>query len=128
MAVPGADKPWSEIEFEDFGSNFVNFISTIIASRMVMKEKEVGLLKRYSYEVILDDLKEIRRLTDSKEPARVDDDGWVLVEPEEKSLLVKLGLIEGQMVEEPKKRGRPRKNPPIEESEKRPRGRPRKNP
>lgn len=115
-------------DFEVIGSEFINLISTIITSRMVKAEKQAGLLEKDSYGQILEDLKDVWRLTDAEEQADVEDGSWVHTSNEDKDLLVKLGLAKGPNVPEPKKKERPKKTPSLEEKPKRPRGRPRVRP
>lgn len=115
-------------DFEVIGSEFINLISTIITSRMVKAEKQAGLLEKDSYGQILEDLKDVWRLSDSEEQADVEDGSWVHTSNEDKDLLLKLGLAKGPNVPEPKKKGRPKKEPSPVEKPKRPRGRPRVRP
>ncbi len=123
-----ADETRVQGDFEVIGSEFINFISTIITSRMVKAEREAGLLEKHSYGEILEDLREIWRLTESEEKADVQDNGWVHTTIEAKDILVKLGLATAPEAPKPKKKGRPKKNTTLVEQPKRPRGRPRVRP
>lgn len=115
-------------DFEVFGSEFINFIATIITSRMVKAERDAGLLEKHSYGEILEELKEVWRFTEAEEKADVQDNGWVHTTIEAKDTLVKLGLVTAPEAPQPKKKGRPKKNTPPSEQPKRPWGRPRVRP
>ena len=113
-------------DFSVYGKEFINFISTLITTRIIKKEHEAGLLDRMSYGDILEDLNDAWRMTGAPISAKSNDGYWVNVLPSVIEILEKLGLSEPSPKPEPKKRGRPRKE--KEEKPKRPRGRPRKNP
>ena len=113
-------------DFTLIGSEFVNFISTIITERIISKAIRLNLLKNISYKELLDDLNSAWRRTDAPEIARSDDSYWVHTLLEVFEELEALGLSVPETKPEPKKRGRPAK--PKEDKPKRPRGRPRKIP
>lgn len=113
-------------DFSVYGKEFINFISTLITTRVIKKEHEAGLLDKMSYGDILEDLNDAWRMTGAPISAKSNDGYWVNVLPSVIEILEKLGLSEPSPKPEPKKRGRPRKE--KEEKPKRPRGRPRKNP
>ena len=112
-------------DFSVHGKEFVNFISTLITTRIIRKEREAGLLDKMTYGNILEDLNDAWRMISAPEHAKSNDGYWYNVLPSVMELLEKLGLSEPEPKPEPKKRGRPRKE--KEEKPKRPRGRPRKN-
>ena len=117
--------------FSVIGSEFINYISTTITCRMLKKAAQAGLLARMSYGDVLDDLSRVCRKVDAPTTLPSSDDEYWVNNPtrEEFEVLEALGLSTPVPKPEPKKRGRPRKNPaPGEQQQKRPRGRPRKNP
>ena len=111
-------------DFTLIGSEFVNFISTIITQRIISKAIRLDLLKHISYKELLDDLNSAWRKTDAPEIARSDDSYWVHTLLEVFEELEALGLSVPETKPEPKKRGRPAKH--KEDKPKRPRGRPKK--
>lgn len=142
-------------DFSIHGSEFVNFISTLITSRIICKATDAGIFEDMTYGDMMDDLNTSwRKKTASRdELPSEEDDLWIHTLPMVMELLVKLGLAKGTPKPEPKKRGRkpgsknqkkaeeetavpekrsvgrPRKNPlPDPEQPKRSVGRPRKNP
>lgn len=117
------------------GSEFVNFISTVLTCRMVSKAKKAGVLNKTTYGDMLKDLSQIWRAKDcSVEPSpKITDENWFSPIKKNNELLVSLGLATGEEpVKPPAKRGRPKKQALPEDNlidkPKRPRGRPRKNP
>lgn len=125
-------------DFSVRGSEFVNFLTTVLTCRMRRKAQRAGLLHRLSFKDLLEDLATAWRRTDAPaQPKSDDDEYWVadykgvfpllealqLSEPGEKSRRPAAVTAEGVVV--PRKPGRPRIHPlPI--GPKRPRGRPRK--
>lgn len=120
------DKTGVQGDFSLIGSEFINFISTVLTCRMLRKAREAGLLEKVSYGDLLDDLSGAWRMADSPEEPATDDGYWVHTFKYVFEELEALGLSKPVPKPEPKKRGRPRKNP-VEDKPKRPRGRPRKN-
>ena len=114
-------------DFSVYGEEFVNFIATIITSRLVEKAERSGLLDDNTFGDLMDDLSSAWRLIDAPKEARSDDDGWVHALAFVKSELEILGLSTPPAKPEPKKRGRKPKDKSVVEKPKRPRGRPRKN-
>lgn len=108
------------------GSEFINFISTVLTCRMLRKAREAGLLEKVSYGELLDDLSSAWRMVDSPEAPATDDGFWVHTLSYVFDELEALGLSRPVPKPAPKKRGRPKKNP-VENKPSRPRGRPRKN-
>jgi hypothetical protein len=114
-------------DFSVIGSEFINFISTLITCRIVRKARNAGVLEDQTYGDLMEDLNQAWRMAGCSEAPRSDDGRWVHTMKYELEELEKLGLSIPAPKPEPKKRGRPRKNPETV-SPKRPRGRPRKNP
>ena len=113
-------------DFTVIGSEFINFLSTVITCRIIRKAVQLDLLKDMSYKELMEDLNSAWRIVDAPSPARSDDGCWVHTLEIVFEELEKLGLSIPVPKPEPKKRGRPAK--PKEDKPKRPRGRPRKNP
>ena len=109
------------------GEEFVNFIATILTSRMAKKADEAGLLDTMSYGELMDDLSSAWRSAkgESVKP-KENDRYWIHTLPSVMEELVKLDLA--TCTKEKRKPGRPRKEKPVSDAPKRPRGRPRKNP
>ncbi len=130
------------------GSEFINFIATIITSRISAKMTEAGLLDRDSYGDIMIDLARVRRSAAApQDELPVRGDIYWEQNPLKGSMddMEKLGLCtsapkikepgsasakeEAKQPENKKPRGRPRIHPIADpEAPKRPRGRPRKSP
>jgi hypothetical protein len=106
-----------------YGSEFINFISSVMTSRLIRKFDETGLFAEMTYNDIMSQLATAKKVNSNG------DGGWEYVRTTRatEQTLQRLGLL--PKMEEPakKKRGRPKKvvdpNAP-----KRKRGRPRKNP
>lgn len=109
------------------GSEFINFISTVITCRAVEEMQKAGLLKEYSYGEIMSALACVWRKVDAPDIASTIDDGWVNRIKWRMKIMEALGLSIPEPTQEKRKPGRPRKNPlPDQDKPKRPRGRPRK--
>jgi len=117
-------------DYSVIGSEFCDFLSTLLTFRLINAFDKAGLLEEYTYKKILSVLNRAKK-------ARVDDEQWQLVRmnPSHMKILQELELV--PKPEEPlkKKRGRPKgsKNRPRQEkeavqattsTEKRKRGRP----
>jgi len=113
-------------DFSLIGSEFVNFIATLMTSRMVRKASNVKLLDVMTYGDLMEDLSSAWRKSDSQDLPMSGDKKWVHTLPSVLILLEKLGLSE-PIIKERRKRGRPKKLKNTFEKPKRPRGRPRKN-
>jgi hypothetical protein len=106
-----------------YGSEFVNFISSVMTARVIRKFEETGLFSDLTYNEIMS------RLASAK---KVDTNGngeWEYVRTTRatEDMLVRLGLLPIQEEPPKKKPGRPRKE--VDSNlPKRKRGRPRKNP
>lgn len=118
------DQTCVQNDYSVIGNEFVNTIASIITNRMIQKAEKAGLLKENTYGEILDDLNESWRMKAAPLEAHTDDEYWVHTLVRTFEILEKLGLSIPAKKSEPKKRGRPRKNPPLEAKPKRPRGRP----
>ena len=117
------DKTNVQGDFSLIGSEFINFISTVITCRLVKKAREAGLLSIMSYGDLMDDLNSAWRKVDAPENPASDDNGWIHTNVGVLEELEALGLSTPAAKPEPKKRGRPRKEQPNNKTKK-PRGRP----
>ena len=107
------------------GSEFVNFIATLITARIIKKMEDSEILKKMTYGELMDDLTETWRKVDSSIDASSDDGCWLNVSEGVFSELVTLGLSKPTPKPVDKKRGRPRINPiPDPNAPKKKRGRP----
>jgi len=113
-------------DFSVIGSEFINFISTLVTCRIIRKARIAGLLKKMTYGELMDDLSSAWRMVDAPSPPKSDDRFWVHTLNTVFEILEALELSVPVPSQIPKKRGRPRKNPEVSKP-KRPRGRPRKN-
>lgn len=120
------DKTNVQGDFSLIGSEFINFISTVITCRLIKKAREANLLNVMSYGDLMDDLNSAWRKVDAPEEPATDDSGWVHTNNCVFVELEALGLSNSLPKPEPKKRGRKKKEP-LECKPKRPRGRPKKN-
>ena len=119
------DKTRVEGDFTLIGSEFVNFISTLITCRIVERMEETDLLNGMTYQELMEDLTDAWRLADAPEEAHSDDGSWVHVSEGIFPELEAMGLSIPVPKPAPKKRGRPRKNPlPDPDATKKKRGRP----
>lgn len=124
-------------DFSVIGSEFVNFISTLMTCRIIEKAKAADILQEMTFGDMIEDVNTAWRKRDTSidKLPKVDDDQWFHTIPKVAELLVRLGLAEGAPKPEPKKRGRKpgtknkkTVNDAEVTTEKRPVGRPRKNP
>lgn len=122
------DQTCVQNDYSVIGNEFVNTITSIITNRMIQKAEKAGLLKDNTYGELLDDLNEAWRMKSGPLEAHSDDEFWVHTLMQTYETLEALGLSIPPVKPEPKKRGRPRKNPSVESKPKRPRGRPPKQP
>lgn len=67
------DKTDVQGDFSLIGSEYINFISTVLTCRMLRKARETGLLEKVSYGELLDDLSSAWRMVDSPEDPATDD-------------------------------------------------------
>lgn len=119
--------PGLQTNFSVLGSEFVNFLATVITSRMVKKAEEKKSLGRFTYDELIDELEHIWRKTSAKGPVQSSDSYWVHPFKDGKQILEELGLSEpiATLATGHKTEGRPKKKP-VFVGPKRPRGRPRK--
>lgn len=104
------DKTNVQGDFSVIGSEFINFISTVITCRLIKRAREAGLLEKMSYGNLMDDLSEAWRMSDAPAEAETGDKYWVHTLKTEFEELEKLGLSKPIPQAVPKRRGRPRKN------------------
>ena len=119
------DKTNVQGDFSVIGSEFVNFITTVMTCRIIRKATRAGLLNKMSYGDLMDDLSSAWRKADAPQKPKTDDGYWVHTLQIVFEELEALGLSEPVPKPEPKKRGRKKKEPEVSKT-KRPRGRPRK--
>ena len=124
----GLDKTNVQGDFSVIGSEFINHIATIISCRILRIIRDLGILKDRSFGDLIDDLSTAWRKVESPKQPSYNDGCWVHTVNYVFDELYTLGLCSPPPKPEPKKRGRPKKNPDAEPQVKRPRGRPRKNP
>ena len=112
-------------DFSLIGSEFVNFIATLITTRIIKKMEDSEILKKMTYGDLMDDLTESWRKVDSPEDASSDDGCWLNVSESVFSELETLGISKPNFKPVHKKRGRPRTRPlPDPNASKKRRGRP----
>jgi len=123
------DKTDVQGDFSLIGSEFINFIATVMTCRMLRKAQGCGLLEQMSYGDLMEDLSGAWRMVDAPTPPASDDQRWVHTMNFAFEEMELLGLSVPAPKPKPKRRGRPpkAKNPEAVKP-KRPRGRPRKNP
>ena len=106
------DKTNVQGDFSVIGSEFVNFIATVITCRLVKEARKAGLLNEMSYGDLMDDLASAWRMVDAPDDLpETGDKYWVHTLKTEFEELEALGLSKPIPMPQPKKRGRPRKNP-----------------
>lgn len=132
-------------DYSVVGSEFINFIATVLTHRMIRAAKDTGLLEHQTFGELIRDISRTFRLRKFKDRDPVfKDGGWTGCMPKPMAELVALGLCKDDKAnslktainrvvttEQPKKRGRPPKWPkPVGEfvGPKRHVGRPRKHP
>lgn len=124
------DQTRVQSDFSVSGSEFVNFIATLITCRLIAKAEDAGLLDEQSFGDLKDDLSQAWRKTGSSAEPASDDGQWVHTIKQALESLEALGLSKPVPKPEPKKKGRHSKKigpKPEFVGPKRPRGRPRKN-
>ena len=116
-------------DYSVVGSEFINFIATIITCRIFKRANQLDLFKNMSYGDLIDDLNSAWRKTAApNQQPQSDDEYWVHTMPSVLKTLEKLGLsdpVEITNQQERKKAGRPKKKPEFV-GPKRSRGRPKK--
>ena len=98
-------------DFSVIGSEFINFIATVITCRLLKKAQEAKLLDTMSYGELMEDLLSAWRKVDAPETPSTNDGYWVHTLKLVFEELEALGLSKPIPKSEPKKRGRPRKQP-----------------
>jgi hypothetical protein len=121
------DRTGVQSDFSVIGSEFVNFISTLVTCRIIRKARAAGVLEDKTYGNLIEDLNTAWRAADAPSPPRSDDGCWVHALKYVLEDMERLGLSEPAPKPEPKKRGRPKKSPETA-GPKRLSGRPRKSP
>ena len=121
------DRTCEQGDFSVIGSEFINFISTLITCRLIKKAREAGVLKEMTYADLMDDLSSSWRMIEAPGNPETGDKYWVHTLQNVYEELEALGLSRPIPKPEPKKRGRPRKKTVDDGKPKRRPGRPRKN-
>ena len=95
-------------DFSVIGSEFVNFISSVITCRIITRATKAGLFDEMTYRDMIDDLNSAWRLTSAPRESLpvAGDEYWVHTIPKVSEILEKLGLCLPAEKPEPKKRGR----------------------
>ena len=106
-------------DFSVIGEEFVNFIATILTSRMAKKADGAGLLDTMSYGKLMDDLSSAWRSVKGGSVKPKDNDRyWIHTLPSVMDKLAKLDLA--TCTNDKQKPGSPRKEKPISDAPKRP--------
>ena len=123
------DKTNVQSDFSVIGSEFINFIATVITCRLIKKARDAGLLESMTYGNLMDDLSSVWRKTNGPDTPETGDGYWVHTFKTEFAEMEALGLSKPIPQPAQRKRGRPKKQPTdaSTETSKRPRGWPRKN-
>lgn len=93
-------------DYSVIGSEFCDFLSTLLTFRLISAFDRAKLLDKMTYKKIMSILRRSKK-------ARAGNSDWQLIQinPSHKEVLQKLGLLAAPEPPAPKKRGRPRKNP-----------------
>lgn len=96
------------------GSEFINFISSLISCRILRKADQVGILKDLTFGSMMDRLGQAwRRTDDAREPIE-GDSSWFVTQELDYELMIKLGVCKALLKQPPKKRGpKPKKTEPA---------------
>lgn len=97
-------------DFSLIGSEFINFISTVVTCRLLRKAEKAGLLDGMSYGELMEDLSEAWRKVEATSEPSTGDDGWVHTLKYVFEELEALGLSKPIPQPPKKRRGRPPKN------------------
>ena len=124
-SIEGLDCTNVQSDFAVLGSEFINFLATLITCRMVRKAERLGLLDDRSFGDLMQDLGSAWRLVDAPSTPASDDLGWVHTTKKEFETLEALELSTPAPKPQTGKPGRPRIKPEFV-GPKRSRGRPRK--
>ena len=71
------DKTNVQGDFSVIGSEFVNFITTVMTCRIIRKATRAGLLNKMSYGDLMDDLSSAWGKADAPQKPKTDDGYWV---------------------------------------------------
>ena len=96
-----------QLESSTIGSEFIDFIASIMTCRMVQKAENAGLLDKQSYGNLMEDLSTARRPEEASLTPHTDDGQWDIVTLDVFSELEALELSIPVPKPEKKKRGRP---------------------
>ena len=96
------------------GSEFINFISSLISCRILRKADQAGILKDITFGSMMDRLGQAwRRTDDAREPVE-GDSSWFVTQELDYELMIKLGVCKALPKQPPKKRGpKPKKAEPV---------------
>lgn len=114
-------------DFSVIGNEEINFIASLISSRLLRKADEAGLLEKMSFGDLMEDLSMAWRKVGAPAEPSSDDGGWTCPVKALLPELEALGLSRPAPKPEPLKPGRKKLPKPEFVGPKRPRGRPRKN-
>ena len=98
------DKTGAQADFEVIGSEFINFIVTILTCRIIRKMSQCGVLDKLSYKMVMDDLFTAFRKTGHGKDAVEKDEYWVHTLPKAMEVMVALGLAKPIIVDEESQR------------------------
>lgn len=95
-------------DFSVIGSEFVNFISSVVTCRIITKATKAGLFDEMTYRDMIDDLNSAWRLTSApyEEKPVTGDDYWVHTIPKVSEILERLDISTPAIKPPPQKRGR----------------------
>ncbi len=96
-------------DFSVLGSEFINFISTLVSCRIRRGVQDAGLLKNMLYGDLIEDLNGAWRLTESQNEVKSNDNYWIHTMLTPFAELKALWLSEPTPKPEPKRKGRPKK-------------------
>lgn len=122
-SAEGLDRTRVHSDYSVFGSEFVNFIATVLSCKILKEFRRSGLLKQYTYGQLIEDLNAVWRETNAPIEAYSNDPYWCRSIKYYFPILERLGLSKQLVLQEPSK---PKKAEPKQLKPKRPRGRPRK--
>ena len=95
----GLDKTGAQADFEVIGSEFINFIASILTCRIISKMCRCGVLEKLSYKTVMHDLATAFRKVGHESDATENDEYWVHTLPKVMESLVALGLAKRIVVE-----------------------------
>jgi len=91
-------------DYSVIGSEFCDFLSTVLTFRLIKRFDEAKVLEKYTYKKIMSILTRAKKVN-------LDGENWTLIKinPSHEELLINLGILPKQDEQPKKKRGRPRK-------------------